>query len=87
MCIRDRYIQEKTQRPNSKKRLKRLRDTTSSRIPATTMFGKDVYKRQGLIQDPIQWSKETEYMLPLAIIIMLWSALGTQFLVLSLIHI
>ena len=35
----------------------------------------------GLIQDPIQWSKETEYMLPLAIIIMLWSALGTQFLV------
>lgn len=34
-----------------------------------------------LIDEPIIWSKDEDLMLPVAIIIMLWSALGTQFLI------
>ena len=34
-----------------------------------------------LIDEPVIWAKDENYMLPVAIIIMLWSALGTQFLI------
>ena len=34
-----------------------------------------------IVDEPIIWSKDEDYMLLIAIIIMLWSALGTQFLI------
>jgi multiple sugar transport system permease protein len=34
----------------------------------------------GIITDPIQWTKDVKYMFPIAVIIILWQALGTTFL-------
>ncbi len=37
--------------------------------------------RLNLIDDPIQWAVDTDVMIPLCIVIMLWNALGQQFLI------
>jgi multiple sugar transport system permease protein len=53
----------------------------------TVMFSSDTYGyangwllELGLIDEPIRWFTNTTYMMPLVIIVVLWSSLGTSFL-------